>query len=127
MNRWQIARIPLFVLLIVSGFACSNKGDREGKVNVVIGKNLQAIGVSLVDWRYSASNQTFGIKLKSSTPVPKHTYLILSGPGLSNVQSLMSSGDSINKEEWIDFGGSKALGNPIANFPSEGTITVDTR
>ena len=63
----------------------------------------------------------------TSNPVPKQTYLTINGPGLSNVQSLAPSGDKINAGEWIDYGGSKALGNPIANFPDEGTITIDTR
>ncbi|QEL18916.1 hypothetical protein [Limnoglobus roseus] len=124
-----LPRLSPLTLAAVLTFAmgCSNKGDREGKVTVVVGKNLQALDVTLVDWRYSASEQTFGVKLKTAKPVPKHTYLILSGPGLSNVQSLLPSGEAINEGRWVDYGGSKALGNPIANFPTEGEITIDTR
>lgn len=120
-------RLTFLVILLLFAVGCSNKSGREGKVTVNLGRNLQALDITLVDWRYSDSNQTFGVKLKAARPVPKHTYLIISGPGLQNVQSLMSSGDEINAGAWIDFGGSSALGNPMANFPTEGTITVDTR
>lgn len=120
-------RFMLSAILVLALVGCSNKGGREAKVTVVIGPHLQALGVTLVDWRYSKSEQTFGLKLKTSNPVPKQTYLTINGPGLSNVQSLAPSGDKINAGEWIDYGGSKALGNPIANFPDEGTITIDTR
>lgn len=120
-------RLTLISVLMLAAVGCSNKGGREGKVEVVVGKNLRALGVTLVDWRYSPSGQTFGVKLKAANPLPKQTYLILSGPGLSNVQSLSPSGNDINAEKWIDFGGSKALGDPMANFPTEGTITIDTR
>lgn len=127
MTLSRLLRLSLAAVLMLVAVGCSNKGGREGKVTVVVGKNLEALGVTLVDWRYSPSGQTFGIKLKASNPVPKQTYVTLNGPGLSNVQSLSPSGDNINAEKWMDFGGSKVLGNPIANFPEEGTITIDTR
>ena len=127
MTSSQLRCFPIAAVLMIAVVGCSNKGGREGKVSVVVGKNLKALGVTLVDWRYSPSNQTFGIKLKAAKPVPKHTYLTISGPGLSNVQSLTPAGDEINAERWIDYGGSTALGNPVANFPDEGTITIDTR
>jgi hypothetical protein len=127
MTLARLLTLLLVAALMSAATGCSNKGGREGKVTVTVGKNLQALGVTLVDWRYSPSNQTFGVKLKAANPVPKHTYLIISGTGMSNVQSLASSGDAINAEAWVDYGGSKALGNPIASFPEEGTITIDTR
>ncbi len=116
----------LAVLALVAG-GCSNKGSREGKVNVVVSDRLKDKGVSLEDWRYSDSEKTFGVKLKTSKPVDKQTYLIISGPGIGQAGSPIPAGDHINKGEWIDFGGTKALGNPFDNFPQSGTITIDAR
>lgn len=118
----------LAILLLLSvGVGCSNKGGRAGKVEVVLSERLKQKGVTLEDWRYSDSQKTFGVKLSASSPVEKHTYLTISGPGIGQVGSPIPAGDRINKKEWIDFGGSNALGNPFANFPDSGTITIDAR
>src|SRR5262245_59839837 len=111
----------LFLALLAG---CSNKGGREGKVNVVVSKRLEEQGVSVVDWRYSSSDKSFGVKLKASKELSKHTYLTVSGPGIGNAGSPIPMGEKINKGEWIDFGGSKALGNPFDSFPESGTITI---
>jgi hypothetical protein len=111
-------------LVLVAG-GCSNKGKYAGKVNVVVSERLQAQGVSLEDWRYSESDKSFGVKLKTSRPVDKQTYLIVSGPGIGQLKSPIPVGDAINRGEWIDYGGTKAFGNPFDNFPESGTITLD--
>lgn len=113
--------------LVLFAAGCSNKGGRAGKVEVVLSERLKEKGVTLVDWRFSNSEKSFGVKLKASQPVEKQTYLEINGPGLNRVRSLTPSGERINKGEWIDFGGSKALGNPFENFPESGTITIDAR
>lgn len=130
MTRWGWignGGVVLVAVLILFVSGCSNKGGRAGKVEVVLSERLKQKGVSLEDWRYSESEKSFGVKLKASSPVDKHTYLIISGPGIGQVSSPIPAGDSINKKEWIDFGGTKALGNPFANFPQSGTITIDAR
>jgi hypothetical protein len=121
------AGVVLAVVLNLFAGGCSNKGGRAGKVEVVLSERLKQKGVSLEDWRYSESEKSFGVKLKASSPVDKHTYLIISGPGIGQVSSPTPAGDRINKKEWIDFGGTKALGNPFENFPQSGTITLDAR
>jgi hypothetical protein len=126
-NRILSAGACGLLVLAFFGLGCSNKGKYAGKVEVVVGKNLQAKGVSLVDWRYSESQKSFGIKLKAAQPVEKHTYLEITGPGIGRAGSPIPMGESINKGEWIDFGGTKALGNPFEHFPDSGTITIDTR
>jgi hypothetical protein len=121
------AGVVLATVLIPCAGGCSNKGARAGKVQVVLSERLKQKGVSLEDWRYSESEKSFGVKLKASSPVDKQTYLTISGPGIGQVSSPIPVGDSINKEEWIDFGGTKALGNPFDNFPESGTITIDVK
>ena len=106
---------------------CSNKGKRAGKVDVVVSDRLKEKGVSLVDWRYSESEKSFGVKLKTSKPLDKQTYIVISGPNIGQVGSPIPVGDAINQGEWIDFGGSKAFGNPFDNFPESGTITIDVK
>jgi hypothetical protein len=125
--RGSIATAVMLPMLTLTLFAvgCSNKGKYAGKVNVVLSERLQAKGVSLEDWRYSESEKSFGVKLKTSQPVDKQTYLIISGPGIGKVKSPIPVGDLINRGEWIDYGGTKALGNPFENFPDSGTITID--
>jgi hypothetical protein len=119
--------IALLLIGLLCAAGCSNKSGREGKVEVVVSERLKQKGVTLEDWRYSDSDKTFGIKLKTSQPVSKHTYPIISGPGLGQIGSPIPAGDKINRGEWIDFGGSVAFGNPFANFPDSGTITIDAR
>ena len=121
------AVVALVAVLILFAGGCSNKGGRAGKVEVVLSERLKQKGVTLEDWRYSESQKSFGIKLKASSPVDKHNYLTISGPGIGQASSPIPAGDSINKKEWIDFGGTKALGNPFENFPQSGTITIDAR
>lgn len=122
-RAWALGVVAL--VLFVAG--CSNKGGRAGKVEVVLSEKLKAKGVALVDWRYSPSEKSFGVKLKASEPVEKQTYIVINGPGLSRIGSPVPVGERINKGDWIDFGGSKALGNPFENFPESGTITIDVR
>ena len=126
-DRLGSAGVVLTAFLILVAGGCSNKGGRAGKVEVVLSERLKQKGISLEDWRYSESEKSFGVKLKASNPVEKHTYLQISGPGIGQVGSPIPAGDHINKKEWIDYGGSKALGNPFANFPRSGTITIDER
>jgi hypothetical protein len=116
----------LFVAALCA-VGCSNKGKYAGKVNVEVSKVLQERGVSLEDWRYSESDKSFGIKLKTGKPVDKHTYLVISGPGIGQVSSPIPCGDDINQGKWIDFGGTKAFGNPFDSFPESGTITIDAK
>jgi len=121
-------RTMLFAaILLVFATGCSNKGKYAGKVTVEVSKRLQEKGVSLADWRYSESDKSFGIKLTTSRPVDKHTYLIISGPNIGQVTSPIPAGDKINEGAWIDYGGSVAFGNPFANFPESGTITIDVK
>lgn len=126
-GSWIGSGVLLTAILVLFAGGCSNKGGRAGKVNVVVSERLKQKGVTLEDWRYSDSQKSFGVKLKASSPVEKHTYLIISGPGIGQASSPIPVGESINKKEWIDFGGTKALGNPFANFPESGTITIDAR
>lgn len=112
-------------LLIVAG--CSNKGKYAGKLNVVVSDRLKDKGVSLEDWRYSDSDKSFGIKLRTSQKLPEQTYLTLSGPGIGQIGSPVPVGKRINEGEWIDFGGSMAFGNPFDRLTESGTITIDLR
>jgi hypothetical protein len=129
MSRRTWIQCLSFGLLCAATFAvgCSNKGKYEGKVKVEVSQRLQERGVSLADWRYSETDKSFGIKLKSSKPIDKQTYLVISGPGIGQVSSPLPFGDAINEGKWIDFGGSKAFGNPFDNFPESGTITIDAK
>jgi hypothetical protein len=115
------------VVVAVFAAGCSNKGKYAGKVNVEVSKRLADLGVSLVDWRFSESEKSFGIKLKTSKPLDKQTYIVIRGDGVGQVSSPIPVGDDINQGKWIDYGGSKAFGNPFDNFPESGTITVDLR
>jgi hypothetical protein len=119
----------VFIMLAIALFVvgCSNKGKYAGKVNVEVSKRAAEMGVSVEDWRYSESDKSFGVKLKTSKPLDKQTYIELRGPGIGMVTSPIPVGDTINQGKWIDFGGSLAFGNPFASFPESGTITVDVR
>jgi hypothetical protein len=119
--------VCLALICLVGVGGCSNKGRYAGKVSVVVSDQLQAQGVSLVDWRFSESQKSFGVKLRTNSPMPKQTYVTLSGPGIGRIGSPIPVGERINQGDWIDFGGSNALGNPFANFPDSGTITIDVR
>ena len=57
----------------------------------------------------------------------KQTYIVISGPGIGQTGSPIPVGERINRGDWIDFGGSQALGNPFTNFPESGTVTIDLR
>jgi hypothetical protein len=126
MTRHTVGITVLVAMVFILG-GCSNKGGREGKVQVVLSERLKEKGVVLEDWRYSPSEKSFGIKLKTTKPVDKHIYIMISGPGIGQVKSPVPAGDAINQGEWIDFAGSKAFGNPFDNFPDSGTITIDAR
>jgi hypothetical protein len=123
------ARAATCLLLALALFAvgCSNKGKYAGKVNVEVSKQLADKKVSVVDWRYSESEKSFGVKLKTSKPLDKQTYIVVRGPGIGMVGSPIPVGDTINEGKWIDFGGSLAFGNPFDHFPESGTITIDLR
>lgn len=119
-RNWAVLAIAIFAV------GCSNKGKYADKVNVVVSDQLKEQGVFLVDWRFSDSQDTFGIKLKTNEPVKKQTYLSIKGPEIGELRSMGPVGNSINKGEWIDYGGSEAFGNAFENFPANGTITIDT-
>jgi hypothetical protein len=117
-GTWAVLALALFAA------GCSNKGKYEGKVDVVVSDELKAMGVSLVDWRYTEPEKAFGIRLKSSKPVDRRLHIAITGPRIGELISPGPVGDDINKAEWMDFGGTIGLGNPFANFPESGTITI---
>ncbi len=106
-TRTLVSCLIMACLLFVVG--CSNKGKYAGKLNVVVSDRLKDKGVSLVDWRYSDSEKSFGIKLRASQKVSEQTYLTLSGSGIGQIGSPVPVGKRINEGQWIDFGGRHGL------------------
>jgi hypothetical protein len=64
------------------------------------------------------------VKLKASAPV-HDMFLMFTGSGMGRITSPAQVDNQINKGQWLDFKGSKVLGNPFDHFPESGTITID--
>jgi hypothetical protein len=100
----------LAAVLVLFATGCSNKGGRAGKVEVVLSERLKQQGVSLEDWRYSESAKSFGVKLKASQPVEKHTYLVISGPDIGRVGSPIPAGTASTSKSGSISGGARPWG-----------------
>ena len=123
----QAAGVVALAAITLLGLGCSSKGKYAGKLNVVVGDRLKQMGVSVDEWRYSDSEKAFGVKLKTSRPLDKQTYITINISGRGMAGSPIPVGEKVNKNEWMDFGGSVAFGNPFADLPENGTITIDVR
>lgn len=124
---WDRRAVSLWFVVLTGAFVslgCSNKSGLEGKVQVVLSERLKERGVTLIDWRFYKANKTFGVRLQANPPIEGKLHLVLSGPGLGNLRTGNMAKD-INAGNWVDFGGTVAFGNPLDNFPEEGTVTVD--
>jgi len=117
------------VMFLLGTVGCSNKGKYAGKVTVVVGEPLKAKGVELVDWRHSASEKSFGVKLKARQPVEDNLKITIRVSGRGPISPAGSVGKQINNGEWIDVGG-RLMGQfgdnyPFQDLPEGGTITID--
>ncbi|MCS7046153.1 MAG: hypothetical protein NZO58_07340 [Gemmataceae bacterium] len=116
-------------VVLVNLVGCNNKGKYADKVTVVVGEQLKAKGVELVDWRHSSSEKSFGVKLKAQQPVDDNLKISIRVSGRGAVSPVGSVGKRINNREWIDVGG-RLMGQfadnyPFQDLPEGGTITID--
>lgn len=126
---WTGIGLLAAAILLLGAAGCSNKGKYAGKVTVVVSDRLKAKGVELVDWRHSASEKSFGFKLKARQPVEDNLKITIRVSGRGAISPVFSVGKKINNSEWIDVGG-RLMGEfgdnyPFQDLPEGGTITID--
>jgi hypothetical protein len=106
---------------------CNSKGKYGGKIKVEASAALQKLGVTVKDWRYSEKDKTFGVQLSASQDFGPPNQIAVQIPTRGSFSSPIPLRLKAGETQWIDFGGTNALGNPFSDLPEQGTITIDVR
>jgi hypothetical protein len=126
-RRIGIYGVALISLITSLGsLGCSNsKGKYAGKLKVEASPQIQQLGVTVADWRYSDSNKTFGVQVAASKDFGPPNYIDVHVSGHGTFSSPVPVKLKAGEKTWIDFGGSVAFGNPSDDLSDNTTITLD--
>lgn len=116
----------LGLISTLSLLGCANsKGKYAGKLKVDASPQLQQLGVTVTDWRYSDSNKTFGVQLSASKDFGPPNNIDLRVQGRGTYSSPVPVKLKAGEKTWLDFGGSVAFGNPFDDLSDNTVITLE--
>jgi hypothetical protein len=119
-------RLVMIGLISASVLGCSNsKGKYAGKLKVEASPQLQQLGVTVADWRYSNVDKTFGVQVSASKDFGPPNNLDLNVQGQGRYSSPVPVKLKTGEKTWLDFGSSVAFGNPFENIADNTTITLE--
>src|SRR5260370_13181065 len=113
-----LAGLVLISTLGMSGCA-NSKGKYAGKLKVEASPQLQQLGVTVTDWRYSDSNKTFGIQLSASKDFGPPNSIDLRVQGRGTYSSPVPVKLKAGEKTWHDFARSRAFGNPLDHLSAQ--------
>jgi hypothetical protein len=120
--RW----LAVIGLISTLSLGCSNsKGKYAGKLKVEASPQLQQLGVTVTDWRYSNSDKTFGVQISASKDFGPPNNVDVNVQGQGRYSSPVPVKLKAGEKTWIDFGGSVAFGSPFESMADNTTITLE--